>query len=90
MLVTDHFPKWVQIFPVKNETATTCVEVIVIEVIVMYGYPLLVHIDHVKNYEGRTFFELYGMLEVRKIHTSPDYLTATAKLDFLILLSWRW
>ena len=43
LLVTDHFTKWVEIFAVPDQTATTCVEVILNEAIAKFGCPLSLH-----------------------------------------------
>ena len=70
LLVTDHFTKWVEIFAVPDQTATTCAEVILNDVISRFGCPLSLHSDHGKNYESKTFVELYKLLEIQKTRTS--------------------
>ena len=71
LLVTDYFTKWVEFFPVPDQTATTCAEVILNEVIARFGCPLNLHSDQGKNYESRVFAELCQLLEIRKTRTSP-------------------
>jgi hypothetical protein len=71
LLFTDHFTKWVEIIPVPDQTATTCAEKILNEVIARYGCPYDLHTDKGKNYDGEIFAELCRMLEVRKTRTSP-------------------
>ena len=67
----DHFTKWVEIFPVPDQTATTCAEVMLNEVtarygsplsITRYGSPLSIHSDQGKNYESRVFADLCNLL----------------------------
>ena len=71
LLVTDHFTKWVEIFAVPDQTASTCADVILNEVIARFGCPLSLHSDQGKNYESKILAELCQLLEVHKTHTSP-------------------
>ena len=71
LLVTDHFTKWVEIFAVPDQTASTCVEVILNEVVARFGCPLSLHSDQGKNYESKVFAELCKLLEIQKTRTSP-------------------
>ena len=70
-VVTDHFSKWVEIFAVPDQTAETCAEVLLNEVIARYSCPYEILSDQGRNFEGRVFADLCRMLEVRKKRTSP-------------------
>ena len=39
LAVTDYFTKWVEIFAIPDQTATTCAEIILNEVIARFGVP---------------------------------------------------
>ena len=67
---TDHFTKWVEVFAVPDQTAVTTGNVILNEVITMYGAPLSIHSDLGSNYESQIFQELCRLMEVRKTRTS--------------------
>ena len=71
LLVTDHFSKWVEVIPVPDQTAVTCAEKILNEVIARFGCPLDLHSDQGRNYDGDIFKELCRLLDVRKTRTSP-------------------
>ena len=71
LVVTDSFTKWTEIFAIKNETAETCAEVILNEVICRFGCPLSLHTDQGRNYESKIFKELCDLLNIRKTRTSP-------------------
>jgi hypothetical protein len=45
MVVTDHFTKWTAIFAIPDQTASTCADRLLNEVIARYGCPLMVHSD---------------------------------------------
>ena len=66
LVVTDYFTKWVEVFPIADQTAETCADIILNEVIARYGCPLDLHSDQGRNYESDIFKELCRMLEIRK------------------------
>ena len=71
LVVTDYFTKWVEVFPVPNQTAVTCAHIILNEVICRYGCPLALHSDQGRNFNGEIFQELCETLEIKKTRTSP-------------------
>ena len=71
LVVTDYLTKWVEIFPVPDQTAVTSAEKILNEVIARYGCPLDLHSDQGRNYESAIFAELCRLLEILKTRTSP-------------------
>ena len=70
LVVTDHFSCWVELFPVPNQIAQTCVQVMLNEITSHYGCPLAIHSDQGRCYEGNIFKELCKMLWVWKSRTS--------------------
>jgi transposase InsO family protein len=73
LVVIDAFTRWVEIFPIPDQTAETTANVILNEVISRYGCPLDIHSDQGRNYESNIFKELCRMLEIRKTRTSPRH-----------------
>jgi transposase InsO family protein len=71
MVVTDHFTRWVEIFPLPDQTAVTTAEVLLDQVISRYGCPYDIHSDQGRNYESKIFADLVKLLEVRKTRTTP-------------------
>ena len=71
LVVTDYFSKWVKIFAIPDQTAVTCAENILNEVISRYGCPYDLYSDQGSNYVSKIFHELCQMLEIRKTRTSP-------------------
>ena len=70
LTITDHFSRWVEIFPIPDQTAETVARVILNEVIARFGCPITIHSDQGSNYESRLFAELCSLLEIRKTRTS--------------------
>ncbi len=66
LVVTDYFTKWVEIFAIPDQTAVTCAEKILNEVICRYGCPLDLHSDQGPNYASKIFTELCKMLGIKK------------------------
>ena len=71
LLATDHFTKSVEIMAVPDQTAATCANKLLNEVIARYGCPLTIHSDQGKCYESVIMAELCRLLEIRKTRTSP-------------------
>ena len=70
LVATDHFTKWVEIMAVPDQTAVTCANKLLNEVICRYGCPLTLHSDRGRNYESLLFVELCRLLEIKKTRTS--------------------
>ena len=64
LAITDYFTKWVDIFAVPDQTAVTCVEVILDEVIMCYGCPYNIHSKQGCNYQSSIFVELCHLLVI--------------------------
>jgi hypothetical protein len=52
LVITDYFTKWVEVFPVPDQTAVTCAQIILNDVICRFGC--------------QVFQELCEILEIRK------------------------
>jgi hypothetical protein len=70
LVTTDHFTKWVEIYAVPDQTAETCAQKLLDEVISRFGCPLTIHSDQGRNYESEIFKKLCHILEIRKTRTS--------------------
>ena len=72
LVVTDSFSKWVEIFPVPDQTASTCASIILNEVIARFSCPYDLHSDQGRNFESTIFRDLCQLLTIRKTRTSPN------------------
>ncbi|CAC5404999.1 unnamed protein product [Mytilus coruscus] len=70
LIISDHFIKWVEIIPIPDQSAITCAEKILNEVISRFGCPLSLHSDRGSIYESQIFNELCVMLEIKKTRTT--------------------
>ena len=71
LVITDHFTKYAQAYPTKNQTACTTARVLFNNFFVHYGFPKRLHSDQGRNFESRTIQELCRLTGVQKSRTTP-------------------
>ena len=70
LVATCSFTKWVEIIPAPDQSAMTCANRLLNEVISRFGCPLTLHSDLGRNYESSVMAELCQLLEIKKTRTS--------------------
>jgi len=71
LTVIDHFSKWVELFPMRNQEASTVAKILVDRVFCVHGCPLQILTDQGPNFESVLFQELCKLLAIDKIRTTP-------------------
>lgn len=71
LVVTDHFTRYAQAFPAKDQTAATVAKILCERYFVHYGLPVRIHSDQGRDFESRLIRDLLKMLGIRKSRTSP-------------------
>ena len=71
LLITDHFTRYSQAFPTRNELAKTTVKVLFENFIVHYSFPACLHSKHGRNFESSVIKELCSLACVEKSKTTP-------------------
>jgi len=66
----DHFTKWVEIFRMKNQEATTIAKILVEKVFSTHGCPLQILTDRGPNFESALLKELCQLMSIDKARTS--------------------
>ena len=70
LTIVDHFSKWADAFPIRNQEAHTIAKILVDRVFCYVGMPLQLLSDQGKNFESELFKELCQSLGIEKLRTS--------------------
>ena len=70
LVIMDQFTKWVEAFPIPNQTAGVVVEKL-LEFILRLGFPVEIHTDQGRNFESELFKSVCKVLNVTKTRTTP-------------------
>ena len=71
LVITDHFTKYSQAFPTRNQTASTTAKVLFANFFVHYGFPKHILSDQGRNFEGKIIQHLCSLTGIKKLRTTP-------------------
>lgn len=71
LVITDHFTRYAQAFPTKNQKALTVAKVLIEKYFVHYGLPSRIHSDQGRDFESRLIRELLKIMGIKKSRTTP-------------------
>ena len=71
LVVTDHFTRYAQAFPTRNQKAQTVAKILVDKYFLHYSLPARIHSDQGRDFESQLIKELLKMLGIRKSRTTP-------------------
>ena len=71
LVVTDHFTRYAQAFPAKDQKASTVAKILCERYFVHYGLPARIHSDQGRDFESKLIQDLLKMLGIRKSRTTP-------------------
>ena len=71
LTIIDHFTKWVELFPMRNQEAAAIAKILFDHVICVHGCPLQILTDQGANFGSDLFHELCKFMSIDKIRTSP-------------------
>lgn len=66
LVITDHFTKFAQAYPTKNQTAKTTAYILFDKFIVNYGISQKIHSDQGAQFDGKVIEELCKIMNIKK------------------------
>ena len=70
LVMTDHFSKWCEAFPTKDQKASTVANIFLHKVFSRFGPPTVLHSDQGANFESNLTHELCDLMGIAKTLTS--------------------
>ncbi len=71
LVVSDYFTKWVEAYPLPNQTATVVADIVVKEWVPRFGVPLSLHSDQGTNFTSAVFKGMCDLMGIDKTQTTP-------------------
>lgn len=71
LVITDHFTRYSQAIPCRNQLAHTTAKALYENFILFYSFPEKLHSDQGRNFESKVIKELCKLANVQKTRTTP-------------------
>ena len=71
LVITDHFSRYAQAIPTRNQTAQTTAKVLFENFFLHYGFPAILHSDKGANFESKVIRKLCEITGMKKSRTTP-------------------
>ena len=81
LVITDHFTRYAQAFPTRNQTAQTTARILYDNFIVHYGFPCKLHSDKAQNFESKVIQHLCKARGIKKTRTTPYYPMGNGQVE---------
>ena len=70
LVMMDHFTKWCEVFPTKDQQASTVAKILVSRVFSRFGPPSVLHSDQGRNFESNLMQDVCGLMGIHKSRTT--------------------
>lgn len=71
LVVTDHFTRYAQAYPTKDQKASTVAKVLMEKFFIHYGLPVRIHSDQGRDFESKLIRRMCALLGIKKTRTKP-------------------
>ena len=71
LVVSDYFTRWVEAYPIPDQTAQVVADKFVTEFVLRYGIPAQIHTDQGRDFMSNLFCEMAKLLGIEKTRTTP-------------------
>ena len=82
LVMVDQYSKWVEIQPLKDISAEPTAHTAVNHFFTKFSYPLLIHTDQGKNFDGSLFQEMCKLLQITEACTTPYWSCLNGKVEW--------
>ena len=81
LVITDHFSRYAQAIPTRNQTAQTTARVLFDNFFIHYGFPAKLHSDKGANFESNTIKKLCQIAGIQKTRTTPYHAMGNGMVE---------
>ena len=81
LVITDHFSRYAQAIPTRNQTAQTTARVLFDNFFIHCGFPAKLHSDKGANFESNTIKKLYQIAGIQKTRTTPYHAMGNGMVE---------
>ena len=81
LVITDHFTRYAQAVPTKNQTARTTARILFDHFFAYYGFPSKLHSDKAQNFESKVIQHLCRVAGIKKTRTTPYHPMGNGQVE---------
>ena len=81
LVLIDQFSKWVELYPISDQTSLTLLQNMVLDFFLHYGVPYQLHSDGGKNVDSNLVKKLAAAFNIAKTRTTPYHPQSNSQVE---------
>jgi hypothetical protein len=81
LVISDYFTKWTEAFALPNHQAMTVADVLVTEIFLRFGVPMVLHTDQGPEFRSDLMKGISELLEIRMSKTAPYHAQSDGQVE---------